>query len=120
MTKGYGTSEKKGVCKGAFFPPPGTADNAFPYSVGFCFLCFLLSGVIGGLFPPIVGVDKGGEAPLRKVLFLPQLVFVLFFVFYLLGVDKGGLPPYCYIQDRRSCCFAAADDNENGIQYNKS
>ena len=66
------------------------------------------------------GVDKGGEAPLRKVLFLPQLVFVLFFVFYLLGVDKGGLPPYCYLQDRRSCCFAAADDNENGIQYNKS
>ena len=61
------------------------------------------------------GVDKEGEAPLRKVLFLPQLVFVLFFSFYLSGVDKEGLPPYCYLQDRPSCPFGAPDEDENLI-----
>jgi len=25
-----------------------------------------------------------------------------------------------YQEDRRSCCFAAPDDNENRIQYNES
>jgi len=62
------------------------------------------------LFPPVLFVCflnfhfffcffegyKGGEAPLRKVLFLPQLVFVLFFVAFW-GVIRGAKPPLLII-----------------------
>ena len=88
--EGYCTGKKKGVYKGEFFSPC-TEEGAFPSSVSiylfmFCLYVLVFRGLLGGKYPLIV----------RNV-FLPQLVFVLFFVFAFRGVIRGAKPPLLII-----------------------
>ena len=81
---------KKGNHKGESFPPY-TEEDAFSSSVSFCFLCFLLSGVIGS-FPLLPVVDTLGLFSQRCfpdffssiLIFLSYAVGCLFLSFLLL------------------------------------
>ena len=77
-------TKKKGVHKGENFPPC-TEEDAFPSSVSFPFYIFsILFYLHRRLFVFVYAVSC--------LFFLPQLVFVLFFAFYLSGGYKGVYP----------------------------
>ena len=85
-------TKKKGVHKGENFPPC-TEEDAFPSSVSFPFYIFsILFYLRRRLYVFVYAVGC--------LFFLPQLVFVLFFVLCFWGLLGGKYPPNCCLRDR--------------------